>query len=337
MMITLLLAAGDDPLAHVLDRDSAITVGGTTLPLSVISLVIGSIVCIGVLLAAASRISTGPSSEGNARYVTKGRIAQVVEVLVLALRDQMLVPVMGERLAKRWLPLLLSLFFFILTLNLFGLVPFADLQELLHVLRGDQAAAAADAAMAPSSSVYFGGTATACFSVTLGLSVISFFAIWIQSLRDLGVKGTLEHLCGGPDLVHGPLALWLVIPIIFAVELAGMFIKPAALAIRLLANMVAGHTLMAVLFGFGAAVLKAGGPAWAAGSITLVAGFFAILITFLELFVAFLQAFIFMFLTAVFISLMAHEDHGHEEHEHDHGHGGHGHVGHGHAEPAPAH
>jgi len=332
MMTTLLLAAGDDPLAHVLDRDSAITVGGTTLPLSVISLVVGSIVCIGVLLAAASRISTGPSSEGNARYVTKGRIAQVVEVLVLALRDQMLVPVMGERLAKRWLPLLLSLFFFILTLNLFGLVPFADLQELLHVLRGDQAAAAADVAMAPSSSVYFGGTATACFSVTLGLSVISFFAIWIQSLRDLGVKGTLEHLCGGPDLVHGPLALWLVIPIIFAVELAGMFIKPAALAIRLLANMVAGHTLMAVLFGFGAAVLKAGGPAWAAGSITLVAGFFAILITFLELFVAFLQAFIFMFLTAVFISLMAHEDHGHEEHGHDHGH-----DGQAHAEPAPAH
>ena len=330
-MTTLLLAAGDDPLAHVLDRDSAITIGGTTLPLSVVSLVIGSIVCIGVLLLAASRISTGPSSEGNARFVTKGRIAQVVEVLVLTLRDQMLVPVMGERLSKRWLPLLLSLFFFILTLNLFGLVPFADLQELLHVLKGDHSAAA-DAAQASSSSVYFGGTATACFSVTLGLSVISFFAIWIQSFRDLGVKGTLEHLCGGPDLVRGPLALWLVIPIIFAVELAGMFIKPAALAIRLLANMVAGHTLMAVLFGFGAAVLKAGGPAWAAGSITLVAGIFAILITFLELFVAFLQAFIFMFLTAVFISLMAHEDHGHEEHGHDHGH-----DGHAHAEPAPAH
>ena len=121
------------------------------------------------------------------------------------------------------------------------------------------------------------------------------------------------------------------------ISIGGMFIKPAALAIRLLANMVAGHTLMAVLFSFGAMVLKAGGPTWAAGSITLVAGIFAVLITFLELFVAFLQAFIFMFLTAVFISLMAHEDHGHEEHAHDHGHGGHGHGGHGHAEPAPAH
>jgi F-type H+-transporting ATPase subunit a len=320
------LAAGDNPLAHVLDRDSAITIGGTVLPLSVVSLVVGSIVCIGALWLAASRISTGPASEGNARFVTRGRLAQVVEVLVLALRDQMLVPVMGERLAKRWLPLLLSLFFFILTLNLFGLVPFADLQELFHVVMGNHGAAEADAAAAQPSTVFFGGTATACFSVTLGLSAISFVAIWAQSIRDLGIKGTLEHLCGGHDLVHGPLGLWLVIPIIFAVELAGMFIKPAALAIRLLANMVAGHTLMAVLFGFGAAVLKAGGPMWAAGSITAVAGIFAVLITFLELFVAFLQAFIFMFLTAVFISLMAHEDHGHEEHDHG-----------GHAEPSPAH
>jgi len=305
-MTTLLLAAGDNPLGHVLDRDSALSIEGTRLTLSMISLVVGALVCITVLMMAARRIKT--------------------------VRDQMLVPVMGERLAKAWLPLLLSLFFFILTLNLFGLIPFADVQEMLHVMMGQHEKAAADAAHAEPASVFFGGTATASLSVTLGLAAISFCAIWWQSFRDLGVKGTLEHLCGGHDLVHGPIGLWAVIPIIFVVEIGGMFIKPAALAIRLLANMVAGHTLMAVLFSFGAMVLKAGGPTWAAGSITLVAGIFAVLITFLELFVAFLQAFIFMFLTAVFISLMAHEDHGHEEHAHDHGH-----VGHGHAEPAPAH
>ena len=336
-MTTLLLAAGDNPLGHVLDRDSALSIEGTRLTLSMISLVVGALVCITVLMMAARRIKTGPSSEGNARFVTKGRSAQVIEVIVLGLRDQMLVPVMGERLAKAWLPLLLSLFFFILTLNLFGLIPFADVQEMLHVMMGQHEKAAADAAHAEPASVFFGGTATASLSVTLGLAAISFCAIWWQSFRDLGVKGTLEHLCGGHDLVHGPIGLWAVIPIIFVVEIGGMFIKPAALAIRLLANMVAGHTLMAVLFSFGAMVLKAGGPTWAAGSITLVAGIFAVLITFLELFVAFLQAFIFMFLTAVFISLMAHEDHGHEEHAHDHGHGGHDHGGSGHAVPAPAH
>ena len=53
----------------------------------------------------------------------------------------------------------------------------------------------------------------------------------------------------------GPEALYRVVPIVFVVEVAGHFIKPAALAIRLFANMVAGHTLMAVLLGFGVMAL----------------------------------------------------------------------------------
>ena len=127
-------------------------------------------------------------------------------------------------------------------------------------------------------------------------------------------RGYLEHLCGGliplPHILLAPVVL-----IIFVVELAGQFIKPAALAIRLFANMVAGHTLMAVLLGFGAQAAKGGmGPVGITG-ISLISILAAIAITFLELFVAFLQAFIFMFLTAVFISLLSH--HG-EEHEHGH-------------------
>ena len=86
-MTTLLLAAGDNPLGHVLDRDSALSIEGTRLTLSMISLVVGALVCITVLMMAARRIKTGPSSEGNARFVTKGRIAQVIEVIVLGLRD----------------------------------------------------------------------------------------------------------------------------------------------------------------------------------------------------------------------------------------------------------
>ena len=102
---------------------------------------------------------------------------------------------------------------------------------------------------------------------------------------------------------------------IFVVELLGVFIKPAALAIRLFANMVGGHTLMATLMLFGA--MAAGLGAAAVSGISLVAGGFAVIITFLELFVAFLQAFVFMFLTAVFISQMAHHD---EHHDEEHGH-----------------
>jgi F-type H+-transporting ATPase subunit a len=108
-----------------------------------------------------------------------------------------------------------------------------------------------------------------------------------------------------------------VIPIIFVVEFLGLFIKPAALAIRLFANMVGGHTLMATLLMFGLMAAKAGLGSLAIGGISLASGAFALIIFFLEIFVAFLQAFIFMFLTAVFISTMSHHD---EEHAEEHAH-----------------
>jgi F0F1-type ATP synthase membrane subunit a len=94
--------------------------------------------------------------------------------------------------------------------------------------------------------------------------------------------------------------------------------------------MVAGHTLLATLLGFGAMALNAKG--WGvAAPITAVSIFAAVLISVLELFVAFLQAFVFMFLTSVFIGMMSHHgDHGHDhghDHDHDHAHGhGHGHA-----------
>jgi F-type H+-transporting ATPase subunit a len=241
----------------------------------------------------------------------------VVEVLVEGLYSQMLEPVMGARLARAWLPFLLSLFFFVLVLNLMGLVPLMDLQEIVHGLSGhgtEEEKAAAKGAM-----LWIGGTATASLSVNMALALWAFLAIQWQSVRELGVKGTLEHLCGGHELVANK-GLWFVVPIIFVVEVLGMVIKPAALAIRLFANMVGGHTLMATLMMFGAMAGTAGLAMWSVGGISLLAGGFAVVITFLELFVAFLQAFVFMFLTAVFISQMAH--HG-EHHDEEHGHGEH--------------
>ena len=172
--------------------------------------------------------------------------------------------------------------------------------------------------------VFFGGTATASISVTAGLAIFSFIAIQMHAFRELGVKGWLEHLCGGKDLLVGPKALWLVVPIIFVVEFMGLFIKPTALAIRLFANMVGGHTLLATLLLFGAMALQGGLGFLGIGGITVLSGIFAVLITFLELFVAILQAFIFMFLTAVFISTMSH----HDEHEEGHAEGHAAHAAH---------
>lgn len=327
-----LLAAGGSPLDHVLDKPSALgdVLGFEHLKLSVVSIVTAGVVAFIALWIAARNIATGPASQGTDRYLTKGRVSQLVETIVQGLRQGVLEPLLGKKTSDFFLPFLLSLFFFVLALNLLGFVPFADFQEFAHKLMGDGHEGHGEAHGEHGGAVFFGGTATASISVTAGLATISFIAILVQSMRDLGVKGFLEHMCGGKELLTGPKGLLLVVPIIFVVEILGLFIKPGALAIRLFANMLAGHTLLATIFMFMGMALKAGGWGLAA-PVGLVAGAFAVAIFFLELFVAFLQAFVFMFLTAVFIGMMSHHgDHGHD-HDHAHGHEeGHGHS-HAHA------
>jgi F-type H+-transporting ATPase subunit a len=311
-MIATFLAAAD-PTEHV--RDVLFQAWGVPVTLHTITLIVVTGIFLLAMMHAAKAIATGPASQGNERYITKGRFAQMVEAITIYLRDEMLVPVMGAENTRRYLPYLMTVFFFILFNNLFGLIPFVDLQHLFGM-----------------HQPWFGGTATASITVTGALALIAFIVIQIHSIRDLGVKGFLLHLTGG--LMPGPLYLLPVVAIVFVVELLGLFIKPAALAIRLFANMVAGHTLMAVLIGFGASVASKGASPAAWVPVSLVTGVAAVAITFLELFVAFLQAFIFMFLTAVFISLMSHHDeHEHEEeHEHDRAHE----QDHAHAKPQAA-
>jgi F-type H+-transporting ATPase subunit a len=317
------LAAGGNPIDHVVDKDIH-HFGESGIALSAVSLVVGAVLIFVVLLIAAKQIETGPASMGTDRYVTKGRLAQLIEVIVQGLRDGVIEPLLGKETTARFLPFLLTVFFFILTLNLFGMIPFMDIQELIFTLAGTSH----DNVKAGHTAVFFGGTATASIAVTAGLATLSFFAILYQGFRDLGPKGFFEHMAGGKELLYGPLMLKLVVPIMLVVEILGLFIKPAALAIRLFANMVAGHTLLATLLGFGAMALNAKGWGLAA-PISVVSIVAAVAISVLELFVAFLQAFVFMFLTAVFIGMMSHHgDHGHEhghDHDHDHAHG-HGHA-----------
>ncbi len=293
---TLLLAAAE-PTDHVVDK-ILLKIGDTpVLTMHMVTLIIVTGIFLFAMTRAAKAIATGPESEGNERYITRGRFSQVIEALVCYLRDEMLVPVLGEKHTRHYLPFLMSLFFFILFNNLFGLVPIVDMMHLMGI-----------------HTTWFGGTATANIAMTGALALVAFVMIEMHAFREQGVKGWLLHNFGG--LVPGPIYLLPVALIVFVVEVAGHFIKPTALAIRLFANMVAGHTLMAVLLGFGKMAADAGMGAFGTWSIVAVSGVSAVAITFLELFVAFLQAFIFMFLTAVFISLMSH----HDEHEHEAGH-----------------
>lgn len=305
-----------NPLDHVTDM---YLMGPITM--NTITLVVVSVVFVLVMMVVAKKIATGPASSGNERYITKGRLSQMIEAIIVYLRDDMLTPVMGAEATRKYLPFLMTAFFFILFQNLFGLIPVMDILHLCGV-----------------HHPWLGGTATGNLMVTGALAFVAFFVIQIHGFKELGLKGWLLHCTGG--LVPGPVFLYPVAALVFVVEVAGYVIKPAALAIRLFANMVAGHTLMAVLVGFGAMAASGGMSVLGWGSISLISIIAAIAITFLELFVAFLQAFIFMFLTAVFISLLSH----HEEHEEEEA--AHAreedieealHAGHGHAKPAPVH
>lgn len=285
------------PLEHTLDK---LIVGDNpafALTMNTITMFIAFGLYLWLMSVAAKAIAVGPESEGNDRYMTKGRFAQVVEVVVLGLRDQFIKPQLGDQ-TNRFLPFLLTLFFFIWVNNLLGLVPLLDLQHLIGSLWGD------------AGFAKIGGTPTGRLATNAALALIAFL-IWNGAgIKANGLGGWLHHFMGG--------APWYMAPIMIPVEIIGAIVKPAALTIRLFANMTAGHVLLAAIIGF--VGMSIGGLGFfLASPIVLVSFVGAILVFFLEVFVATLQAFVFMFLTTVFIAQMIHHDHGHdEEHGEEH-------------------
>jgi F-type H+-transporting ATPase subunit a len=285
--------ASNNPIHHILDKPVSGIESGFTIHMA--SLILAAIVTLLVLRYSAKRISVGDEGLGTDRYLTEGRLPQLVEVLTLYMRDSVIKPVLGKDTA-RFLPYLLSVFYFILTCNLLGMIPFADIQVVFGKL----------AMQRETDWIVFGGTATSNINVTIGLAIVSFFVIQVHAFKSLGLGGWAHHLTGGAPLY--------LLPIMLPIEFMGMFIKPAALAIRLFANMVGGHTMLAVLTMFGMMAFEATSSWLLTGSIGVVSTIAAVIISFLELFVAFLQAFIFMFLTTVFIGQMSHHGEEHEDH-----------------------
>lgn len=287
--LSLILAAGFDPLGHVLDKP---VLGPFTM--NTLTLFLAFFIFWGLMSLAAKAIAVGPESEGNERYITRGSFARIMEVLVLALRDKVIHPQLGPD-TNKFLPFLLTMFFLILTCNLLGLVPLIDLQYLIFGY----------------GNKFIGGTPTGRLGVTAALALVAFVVWNAHGIQSNGLKGWLAHFTGG-----APAFIW---PVIIPVEIMGAFVKPAALMIRLFANMTAGHVLLGALIGFTGFALAGftgafglGGGLAAGIPIAVASVAVAVLIFFLEVFVAFLQAFIFMFLTTIFIAQMAH--HHHDDH-----------------------
>ncbi len=200
----------------------------------------------------------------------RGRIWNLLEAMLLYLRDHVARPAIGSHDADRFMPLIWTLFFFVLGCNLMGIFPWV-------------------------------GTPTGALGVTAALALVTFLAVVGSGMIKLGPvkfwKAQVPHM----DLPK-PIAIILV-PLIFSIEVMGLFIKHFVLAIRLWANMTGGHIVLAVLMAF-IAVAASGVFLWLGVTAGSLAGAFAI--TLLELLVAFIQAYIFAFLTALFIGMAVH-------------------------------
>ena len=148
-----------------------------------------------------------------------------------------------------------------------------------------------------------GGSATGNLAVTATLAVIVFLVIEISGFLTLGPRGYMKTIFFTPPGTTGAIK-YLMLAIMTPVELLGKFTKPFALAVRLFANMTAGHMMIFTLIGFIFIFGHIAFVRWAvaAGSFAFVS---AILL--LELLIAFIQAYIFAMLSAVFIGLMRHE------------------------------
>ena len=187
-------------------------------------------------------------------------IAGWTEPIILFIKEIAVENIEGDKY-KKFLPYLLTLFFFILFGNLLGLLPILSNPNM-----------------------------TGSISITLLLAMFTFVIQLIYSR-----KNYWRHIFAPPGV---PLLLY---PILIPIEIAGIFIKPAALMIRLFANMTAGHIIVVSLISI---IFINQSAAWAGLSVPM-----ALFISLLELLVAFLQAYIFVMLSALYIGTAVETSH----------------------------
>ena len=188
-----------------------------------------------------------------------------IEAVVLFVRNDVAIANIGHG-GENYAPYILTLFFFILYCNLFGLLP-------------------------------WGATATGNLAVTGALALTAFVTVEVTGLVALGPKGYLKTIVFVPPGITGIGAVLMAL-IMTPIEIIGKIVKPFALTLRLFANMTAGHfvilALLGLIFIFGS---------WLVAAATVA---FVVFMMLLELLVAFLQAYIFALLTSVFIGMMRH-------------------------------
>lgn len=217
-------------------------------------------------------ISAGQAYKRNPISAPKG-IQSFIEPVILFLRDEVAIPSIGEKQYARFMPFLLTIFFFILINNLLGLIP---------IFPG-------------------GANLTGNIAVT---AVLALFTLVVTNVS--GNKNYWKHIFNTPGV---PVFLKLPIPLMPLIETIGIFTKPFALMVRLFANITAGHIIAMGVFSM-VFIFAEMAPAIGYG-ISVISVLFDVFMIFVELLVAFIQAFIFTFLSSIYIG-MAVEEHHHE-------------------------
>ena len=288
--LTAILAAAD-PKAHVLPH----TLFGTGWFNNhmLLSLLAAVLVFLAFSLVAARIRAKEDTVE---EYVTKGRVAQLFEVMCEFVRNQVAWPQLGK-MTDRYIYYIWTVFFFVLFCNLLGMIPFGAFAALFT---GNE------------NLAHLSGTPTTNLGVTAALASFSFIAIVAIGIKEQG-KQYFAHFA------PVPFSPWPMIPLsLFLVflEVLGLIIKCTVLAVRLFGVMMAGHIALAALVGLIFA-FNIGVMGYVLG-VGVVVG--ATAVSLLELFIALIQAFIFTFLTVLFIAAGAvhHEHDEHHEHEHEH-------------------
>lgn len=205
----------------------------------------------------------------------KKGIVALLEVGLVFVRDDIVYPWLGPERGRRYLPFFWTLFFFILFSNLLGLAPFP---------------------LNPWER-----TATGNLAVTAALALIVFVMVQVSGMMQHGWGKYWVHLVPAGT----PKFLW---PLVFVIEIIGLFTKPFALTVRLFANMTGGHAILLVLFSFLLGIRHYGSPLLGVPSTVASFGFILFIMLF-EVLVALIQAYIFTILTAIFTSLAVAEEH----------------------------
>jgi F-type H+-transporting ATPase subunit a len=204
----------------------------------------------------------------------KGWFWNLSESLLTFVRDEVAVPCIGEHDANRFLPFLWTVFLYIAFNNLFGLIPFMG---------------------SATSSLWVTGALALCAAAVIHGTPIIKYGPWHY------LKSYYPH-------IDAPMGLGVVIGLFIAVmEIIGHGIKTFVLAVRLYANIFAGHTVLAVILSF--IVMAKDAPKYLFWPISFGSVLFIVALSLLELFVGLLQAYVFTFLSALFLGMTLHPEH----------------------------